>query len=163
LIIPIWTNLDSQNAIASFLAEFGGFHDACLRQLLVSTETFVANNLSMSCPGHLDTTVLLFLQSQSGSLPAVEIKCERVTGVRIMPSPDGCDSIVMSGTIANEGEIYRLALHLMGAPLRGEPNSRIFVIESDQPDIEVAAQAMAWRPAPDGLGERLLYVPREGG
>ncbi len=152
--------MDSHDAIESFLIEVGGFHDACLRQLLVSTETFVGEKLSMACPGHLDTSALLFLQSQNRHLPAVEIKCDRVTDIRITPSPEGCDSIITSGDIVKQGEVYRLLLRFIGAPLRGEPNSTIAVFERDQPDIEVAAHAMAWRPVPDGLGQRHLYLSR---
>jgi hypothetical protein len=161
--MPIWTNLDSQDAIKSFLTEVGGFHDACLRQVLVGGDTFVAQNGGMSCPGHLDTSALLFIQSQNQHLPAVEIKCDGVTELRITPSLEGCDSIINSGDIVKEGEVYRLVLRFIGAPLRGVPNSTIQIFERDQPDIEMTAQAMAWRPVPDGLGERLVYVSREAG
>ncbi len=159
--MPKWTTLDSQDAIDSLLDEFGGFHDACLRQILIGSETFVADNLGMACPGHLDTSALLFLQSQNRHLSAIEIKCEHVTGIRVTPSPDGCDSIITSGDIVREGDVYRLALSFIGLPLRGEPNSTISVPERDQPEIEVTAQVMAWRPVPDGLGERPMYVSRE--
>lgn len=158
-----WINWDSQDAIDSFLTTSGSFHDACLRQLLISTETYVANNLGMACPGQLDTGAVLFMQSQNRHLPAFEIKCERVTGIRVTPSPDGCDSIIASGDIVKEGEMYRLVLRFIGLPLRGEPNSTISMPERDQPDIEVTAQVMAWRPVPNGLGERPMYVSREAG
>lgn len=141
--------------------EFSAFHDSCLRQLLVNGETFVAENLGMSCSAHLETSALLFLQSQNRHLPAVELKCERVTGIRITPSPDGCDSIIMNGNITKQGEGYRLALYFMGAPLQGEPNSSISVFQCDEPDIEITSQAMAWRSLPRALGEPLIYVPRQ--
>jgi len=113
----MWTDLDSQKAIDSFLARFCGFHDACLRQILVSAETFVAEEGGMSCPGHLDTSALLFMQSQNQDLPAIEIKCERIAAMRVTPSLDGCDSIITSGSIVKEGEQYRLDLRFVGAPL----------------------------------------------
>jgi hypothetical protein len=66
----------------------------------------------------------------------------------------------MGGNISNEGDLYRLGLHFIGAPLRGEPNSTISVFKGDEPDIEITSHAMAWRSVPDGLGQILMYSPR---
>jgi hypothetical protein len=155
----MWINLDSQSSIDRLLSEFGGFHDACLREVSIATETYVGENLGMTCPGELDTSALFFFQAQSRSLPAIEIKCERVTAIRLTPTPDGCDSIIMGGEITTTGKICRIALNFIGGPLTGPPNSSIFIKNRsyEEPDIEITAEAIAWRPIYDALGNRLRY------
>lgn len=154
-----WLNLESQAAIDRLAAEFGGFHDSCLREISVATETYVGENLSMVCPGHLDTSVFLFLQGQNRVLPAIEFRCERVTRVRLTPTAEGCDSIIAGGKITVDAAGYRIALNFVGGPLKGPPNSSIVIPTRpfDTPDLDIAAEAISWRPVPDGLGERLRY------
>ncbi|HUJ17899.1 MAG TPA: hypothetical protein VL197_07890 [Nitrospirota bacterium] len=155
----MWISIDSQSSIDRLLHEFAGFHDACLREVSIATETYVAENLAMSCPGHLDTSALLFLQGQNRSLPAIEIKCERVTGIRVNPTPDNCDSILAGGNITTDGKTYRLALNFMGGPLTGPPNSWVSIQKKPytESDIEVTAESIAWRPVENGLGKHLRY------
>jgi hypothetical protein len=141
------------------MSEFGGFHASCLREISIATETFVTADLSMSCPPHLDTSVLVFLQSQGARVPAIEIRCERVARISATPSGDGCDSIIASGSIGTSAGWCRLALNFMGAPLTGAPNSSVFVPSRafDTPDIDVVAKMMAWRAVPEGLGKVFRY------
>lgn len=158
-----WIRLDSQATIDRLAADFGGFHDACLREISVTTETHVGENLGMSCPGHLDTSALLFLQSQNPRLPAIEISCERMTGLRLTPTADGCDSIIMGGQITVDAKGYRIALNFVGGPLKGPPNSSTFIPARsfDKPDLDISAEAISWRPVRDGLGEALRYRRQE--
>jgi hypothetical protein len=155
----MWINLDSQSSIDKLLGEFGGFHDACLREISITTETYVGEDLGMACPGDLDTSALFFFQAQNRSLSAIEIKCDRVTSIHLTPTPEGCDSIIMGGEITTNGKIYRMALNFIGGPLTGPPNSSIFIKNRsyEEPDIEITAEAIAWRAVYDGLGNRLRY------
>ena len=143
--------------------DFGGFHDTCLREISVATETFIGENLSMACPGHLDTSALLFLQSQNRTLPAIEISCERVTSLRLSPTPDGCDSVIMDGEIKVVGKGCRIALNFIGGPLKGPPSGSVLIPAHsfDEPDLEISAGAMSWRPVQDGMGEALRYRKQE--
>ncbi len=155
----MWIKIDSQPSIDRLLREFGGFHDACLREVSIATETYIDEDLAMSCPGELDTSALLFLQGQNRSLPAIEIKCERVTSIHLIPTPEGCDSIIWGGEIRIDKKICRIALNFIGGPLKGPPNSSIFIKPRsyEEPDIEITAEAVAWRPIYDGLGKQLRY------
>lgn len=153
----MWTSLDSQAAIEQLLVGFGGFHDACLREISVATETYVAETLAMHCAPHLDTSVLLFFQRQVRPLSAIEIKCEQVTGLHYTPSAEDCDSIVMSGTLSLSGGEVRLAIHLVGGRLRGGPGSVAPIRPRNQPDLEVTARSMSWRTVEAGLGSALRY------
>src|SRR5687767_5438810 len=157
--MPSWMSLDSPEAIERFLGQFAGFHDSCLREISIATETFVDSGLSMSCPPHLDTSVLLFLQSQAARVPAIEIRCEQVAKISLALSADGCDAIIMAGSIDINTGWYRLALNFIGAPMMGPPNTSLFVPPRsfDSPDIDVVARVMAWRAVPHCLGQILLY------
>jgi hypothetical protein len=161
--MSVWISLDSQVAIDRLATDFGGFHDACLREISVATETYVGENLSMTCPGSLDTSALLFLQSQNRALPAIEISCERVTGIRLTPTADGCDSIIMAGEISAHAKGYRVAFNFVGGSLKGPPNGSVLITARsfEEPDLAISAEAISWRPVEHGLGEALRYRKRE--
>ena len=159
----MWNSLLSQSAIDQLLIDFGDFHDACLREISVSTETYVGENLAMSCPPHLDTSVLLVFQRQARPLPVIEIKCEEVTDLHFTPTADGCDSIISSGTLSLADGGVRLAINFFGSPLQGLPGSSIFIRSraEKQSDLVVTARSVFWRPLEDGLGDKLRYRQKE--
>ncbi len=161
----MWNSLLSQAAIDQLLIDFGDFHDACLREISVSTETYVGENLAMSCPPHLDTSVLLLFQRQARPLSVIEIKCEAVTGVHFTPTADGCDSIISSGTLSLADGGVRLAINFFGGPLQGLPNSSIFIRSraDKQSDLVVTARSVFWRSLEHGLGDKLRYRQKESG
>ena len=160
----MWNSLLSQAAIDQLLIDFGDFHDACLREVSIATESYVGENLAMSCPPHLDTSVLLLFQRQARPLPVIEIKCEEVTDLHFTPTADGCDSIISSGTLSLADGGVRLAINFFGGPLQGLPNSSIFIRSrgNKQSDLVVTARAVFWRSLEDGLGSKLRYRPNEG-
>ena len=155
----MWNRVDSQDSISHLLTAFGGFHDACLREVSVATETYVGEDLGMACPSHLDTSVLLFLQRQAGPLSAIEIECREVTLLQVRPSADGCDSIIMGGGITIVDGRVRLALNFVGGQLKGPPRGVTFIParSHEHPDVEIAARYMAWRSLDNGLGNGLRY------
>lgn len=160
----MWNSLLSQAAIDQLLIDFGDFHDACLREISVSTETYVGDNLAMACPAHLDTSVLLVFQRQMRPLPVIEIKCEEVTNLQLTPTAAGSDSIISSGTLSLADGGVRLAINFFGAPLKSLPGSRIVMRSraDKQSDLVVTARLVSWRSLEDGLGEGLRYRPKEG-
>jgi hypothetical protein len=98
-----WIRLNSRKTIDEFMESFGGFHDACLREVSIATETYVGQSGAMSCPAHLDTSVLMWFQSQGAKHRAVEIHCEGVSFLQLSATPAGCDSILSAGVLSNEG------------------------------------------------------------
>ena len=158
----MWNSLLSQSAIDQLLIDFGDFHDACLREISVSTETYVGENLAMSCPPHLDTSVLLVFQRQARPLAVIEIKCEEVTDLHFTPTADGCDSIISSGTLSLADSGVRLAINFFGSPLQGLGSS-IFIRSraEKQSDLVVTARSVSWRSLEDGLGDKLRYRQKE--
>lgn len=161
--LAMWNSLLSQAAIDQLLIDFGDFHDACLREIAVSTETYVGEDLAMSCPPHLDTSVLLLFQRQARPLSVIEIKCEAVTDLHFTPTTDGCDSIISSGTLSLADGGVRLAINFFGAPLKSLPGSHIVMRSraDKQSDLVVTARSVFWRALQDGLGHSLRYRPTE--
>jgi hypothetical protein len=155
----MWIPLSSSGGIADLLTKFGGFHDACLREVALATETYVDDRRAMSCPGHLDTSALLYFQRQSEDFPAIELRCTGITQFRLRPTPVNCDSIIVDGAVATDGEWLRLAVCFVGAPLRRPPNTLVQLPHRslEDPDLEVVAQSMAWRSLNDALGNKLRY------
>ena len=143
------------------MAQFGGFHDACLRQALLATETFVADDGAMACPGHLDTSALLFFQSQNRSLSAIEIRAAAVTAFHLRPTPDSCDSIISFAGLSLDPAGCRLAVQFVGGPLTGPPNSGVWLPNQRRtdPDLELVAQRLEWRGLSAALGSRVRYGP----
>jgi hypothetical protein len=160
----VWIQLDSQAAIEDMLDQCGDFHDGCLREASLATETFVGEGGGMACPGHLDTSVILYFQCQSEQLSGIEIRCLGVSQFCLRPTGENCDSIISSGTVAQTPAGYRLAVSFIGGPLTGPPNTAVWLSPSslEDPDLEVIAQSMAWRPLPGALGEALRYRSYEG-
>jgi len=157
----MWTKLDSDQAIQDLLERFGWFHDGCLREVSLATETYVNKHGAMRCPSHLDTSALLYLQSQNRDLSAIELRCDGISQFRLRPTPDGCDSIMSSGTIHLRGESCRIAVNFIGGQLKGPPNTGIWLParSTDDPDLEVVAQRVAWRALDHGFGDGLRYRP----
>lgn len=161
----MWNELDSPAAINRLIAAFGGFHDACLREISVATETYVGKDMAMRCPPNLDTSVLLFLQRGAAPVSAVEIHCREVTGLHLKPSPEGCDSIIMGGAIGLGQGAVRIAVNFIAGPMRAAPDSRIFIPARsfEQPDLELTARSVVWRPLENSLGKGRRYRPQEQG
>jgi len=155
----MWITLESEPEIGELLERFDGFHDSCLREVSVSTETFIDEQGAMECPGHLDTSALLFFQSQNKELRAIELRCTGITSFRLRPSADNCDSIISSGTISKSDGQFRLAISFVGGPLTGPPNSGMWLPTRppEDPDLEIVAQSMVWRPLSDAMGDRFRY------
>ena len=143
---------------SELLNRFGGFHDACLREAAVRTETYVGSDGGMACPGHLDTTALLYFQSQ-GRLRAIEVRCGGVTQFRLRPTAENRDSIISSALFAEEAGVWRLSACFVGGPLVAPPNSvwSMPTRSFQDPDLEVIAQTMEWRPLPGAWGDHLRY------
>jgi hypothetical protein len=152
-VLP-WIPLDSEEGVAALWEGFADFHDACLRDATLATETFVDEARGMHCPGHLDTTLTLFFQSQSAGHAAIELRCEGVSSFRFEATPDGCESILTASAFSQQGDVYRLGLSFSGAPVKGPPNGVIHIHRDagEAPDIEIAARLFSWRPLPAALG-----------
>ncbi len=154
-----WLPLDSTQAIDDLLTQFNGFHDGCLREMALATETYVAERHSMAVPGHLDTSALLYFQGQGERVSAIELRCEGISHLKLRPTPDNHDSIIAYGTVQLDDDRCRLAVYFMDGPLTGPLNGWLTVEPSppEDPDLEIIAQRVEWRAVPNTFGNRLRY------
>ena len=61
MVASSWSPLASQAEAHELMKLFGGFHDGCLREAHVWTESFVDTGMSMSVASNLDTRVRLLI------------------------------------------------------------------------------------------------------
>jgi len=154
----MWLPLRSVEEIQSFLTAVGGFHDGALREFAVSTETYVAADLSTACPDHLDTWARIHLQRQYQDPAAFELLCRGVSHLQFTPTLDGCNSIVFSGDLRVEDSAFRLTLEYLNSPMRPPTQEMLArIAAAPPPGLTLLAQSIEWRPI-ELTGDRLLYV-----
>ena len=157
----MWTPLDSQEAVDALVAKTYGFHDTVLREIAVSGETFVGPDLSISCPSHLEVSALLFVQCENRDLPGLELCCRGVSQLSLTPTPDGCDSIIFTGSLVRESSSLRLTLEYVNRPLFSHGTGTLAALAAHGPSgLVLVAQSISWRPLLDALGDKPRYTCR---
>jgi len=144
-----WTEIRTQADAEALMDLFGGFHDGCIREAHLWTDHWVAADLSMSCPGHLDNRICFLVQHQFRNPAAIELLFEEVTRFNLVPAPEDCDSVIYEATLLiREGVIY-------WSPESG------WSPDSPRRDRHtwVSARKLRWR-AVDWLGPELHYGAR---
>jgi hypothetical protein len=150
-----WTPLETLEAVAHLMERFHGFHDACLRDASLVTETFIDAAGAFHDDGRLDTAAVLFFQSQDAPERAIELRCAGVSLFKVVPTGGNRDSILTTAVFGPCPEGYRLGLYFVGLPLKAEPNSwlhRRVDPDHEEPAIDIVAASMAWRPVSNALG-----------
>lgn len=155
----MWRQLTSEGDVASLMHAFGAFHDSCLKEACVSTESYVATNLSMSCPGHLHTNAHVLFQRQFKPVSVIELFFEQLTHFTLSPSPEGCDSIIHYARVTLEGGIFSLIGTFTAGPLRLPPGtpSGVWQRQPGTGEFRVAGRRLSWREAPGWLGSETRY------
>lgn len=102
-----WNKFNNSTDIENFMDLFGEFHDSCLKELYMSTETFVDEELSMSMSVNLDTCVRILFQRQDRDPSAIELLFKGVTHFHIYPRAENQDSIIYGAKLLLiEGQFY---------------------------------------------------------
>jgi hypothetical protein len=102
-----WMEIKTQDNADALMERFGGFHDGCLREAHLWTDHYVAEDLSMSCPGNLDNRIRLLIQRQFRGPASIELLFEEVTRFNLVPASDNCDSIIFEATLlVRDGTIF---------------------------------------------------------
>ncbi len=141
-----WIPVRDQSDIEHLMNRFGNFHDGCVREAHLWTDSWVAKNLAMNVPGGLDTRIRFRIQRQFRDPSVIEMMFEEVVIMHWVPTPDNCDSIILEASLLiREDLIY------------WSPDSNW---NPDLPDRDnfawIAAKKLSWREV-DGLGEELLF------
>src|SRR5436190_16294367 len=103
---PEWNAVASEADIERLLDVFGGFHDGCLREAHIWTETYIMGDLRMHCPGDLDTRVRILFQRQFHGPSAIEVLFEQVVAFHLQPSPENYDSIIYDAAMLLVNGLY---------------------------------------------------------
>jgi chorismate mutase len=142
-----WSVVRSEADVEALLDSFGGFHDACVREAHLWTDHWVAADLSMSCPGNLDTRIRILVHRQFRNPAAIELLFEEVTRFNLVPTPENYDSIIFSATLLlRDGQIY------------WSPEEN-WSPESPNRDRStwLSSRKLRWRDASEWLGKALHY------
>ena len=146
-----WQEIKTQADADALIVRFDGFHDSCIREAHIWTDSWVSPDLSMSVGVNLDTRVRLHIQRQWKNPMAIELLFEEVTRFNLAPSPEDSDSIINYVTmIVLDGSIY------WASARNWDP---------DNPDCNsyswISARKLKWREVDGWLGEALQYGPKE--
>lgn len=102
-----WLEVKNNKDIDEILVKFGYFHDSCLKELYMWTDSYVDEELSMSVSPELDTNVRILFQRQSNHPSAIELLFEGVTQFHIVPTPIYYVSIIYDAKlILHNGLFY---------------------------------------------------------
>ncbi len=146
-----WNEITNQTDIDELMAVFGEFHDGCIREMHLWTESCVERNLSMSCSDHLDHHVRLLVQRQYSDPSAIELLFDEVKYAAINPSAENYLSIIFGATlILQEGIFYWADV---GNWLPDQENS--------MGATWISACKLRWRDASKWMGEELRYGPKD--
>ncbi len=100
-----WNHIVSKADADKLLDIFGGFHDGCLREVHIWTQSWVAPDLRMQCASDLDTRIRFYVQRQFRNPSAIELLFEQVVGFHLQPSAQNYDSIIFGATLLFDGDI----------------------------------------------------------
>lgn len=142
-----WIPLTTQVELDALLLRFGNFHDGCIREAHIWTETYVMEDLKMHPPGHLDTRIRLLVQRQWRDPSAIELLFEEVTTFHLVPPPENYMDIILDATLILEGDTIYWANWDPWHP--SAPNR-------DQ-GTWIGARKLSWRDASDWMGPDLRY------
>lgn len=142
-----WHEIKTQSDTDYLMERFGGFHDGCIREAFIWTETWVNSDLSMSISPKLDVSMRLHIQRQYRNPMAIELFFEEVTRINIVPKPENCDATILAATIVvRDGLIY-------WSPFRNWDPSMV----DSNVETWVCAKKLKWREVDHWIGPSLQY------
>ncbi|MCD7034025.1 hypothetical protein LRR81_07225 [Metabacillus sp. GX 13764] len=142
-----WVKVKGNKEIEHLMEIFGRFHDSCLKELYMGTESYVDENLSMGMSMELDTNVRILFQRQASSPSAIEMLFEGVTQFHIVPSPINYDSIIYDAKlILHDGLFY------WADNYHWEPEDRALAENS-----WISSKSLKWRDASSWMGKENRY------
>ncbi|OHE40381.1 MAG: hypothetical protein A2Y16_04425 [Tenericutes bacterium GWF2_57_13] len=142
-----WTYADTQEELLQLVNIFGGFHDACIKEMKYLSGSYVASNLSMNPIDDIRQVRIVF-QRQWENPSCIEVIFEGVQQLNLVPGRDGYSSdIFQAYLMARDGFVY-------------------FCDYTDEIDrlvknayfcTWIKALSLRWRIADEYLGNELIY------
>jgi len=149
MVAASWRPLVSQADLDQLMHVFGGFHDGCIREAHIWTESFVDTGMRMSCASDLDTRLRLLIQRQWKDPSAIELLFEQVITFHLQPSPENYDSIIFGAAmLCRDGTFYWAedSGWTPDSPKRDDASW-------------IAAKKLSWRDVSEWMGPDLHYGP----
>ena len=140
-----WNKINTSEDIDNFLNLFGGFHDSCLKELYMWTDSYVDDDLSMGMSS--GTNVRILFQRQYEQFSAVELLFEGVTQFHITPNPENYDSIIFDASFTNHKGLYYWADDIDWKPGDYERENVSWI----------SAKNVKWRDASSWMGKIMRY------
>jgi hypothetical protein len=153
-----WTTVQAPADADALLDSTNHLHDGCLRELHLSTETFVDGNGRMYVPGHLDSSARLYFHVFGHGISAVELEFREIEALTVRPTPENADSILSEASIEFAAGTITFRAWCIGLPLISEPNSFLVAVRGE-PLITISSRRLAWRNAGSHGGAQLKYSP----
>ncbi|WP_282020939.1 hypothetical protein [Planomicrobium okeanokoites] len=142
-----WNKISNQTDIEILMENFGGFHDSCLKELYLWTNTFVDEDFSMSISLGLDTCVRALFQRQVSDPSAIELVFKGVTQFHMTPSARGQDSIIFGAKL-----LVKDGLFYWAGDEEWQPDHSFL-----SPVSWISARELHWRDASSWMGEEQRY------
>lgn len=148
-----WVEIKDNIDIKNLLNKFGGFHDSCLKELYMWTESYVGENLSIGMSDELDTSVRILFQRQYRDPSAIELLFEGVTQFHIVPSPINYDSIILDANLIFHKGLFYWADNYHWNPEDYTPDTNSWI----------SGKSLKWRDVSSWMGKQNRYgVLNEG-
>jgi hypothetical protein len=147
-----WQSVETEGDAARLRTVFGDFHDGCLREAHVWSETYVSEDLSMAFgyPCHLGTHVRLLFQRQWRNPSAIELLFDQVIGFHVVPPPENYGADIWGATLFLRDGIIYWSDNSQWRPDSGDRDESTWI----------GARRLRWRDASAWMGEELRYGPR---
>lgn len=142
-----WSELKNQSDIKEFMDTFGSFHDSCLKELYMWTETYVNKELSMSMTDEMDSCVRILFQRQDNDPSAIELFFKCVKECHILSREEGMDSIIFEARLVLKDNLFYWA--------------EFDDFEVDQPSLYsgswLSSKELYWRDVSSWMGKDKRY------
>jgi len=145
-----WIELKEKSEIKKLLENFGYFHDGCLKEMHMWTDTYVEEKLNMNAPGELDTNVKLLFQRQFKNPSVIELWFEGVAEIHILPTPENFTSILFEAIILKKNDTY-----YWSDDIDFDPN------QIEYHTSWISAKKLRWRERNDWMGKQNRYGTSE--
>lgn len=153
-----WITLKTEADISRLMNDIAGFHDGCLRESHIWTETY-ANEHYLHVETSPDTHLRLFFHVSSIAMSSLELEFDEVLEFRYAAPPDNCDSIISGASFSLKDGVFALSVSYIGLPLTGPPGGSIS--KKDMPETNAGLIVMArkakYRNTGMAMGDKPMY------
>ncbi|MGG3526895.1 hypothetical protein COM13_19110 [Bacillus pseudomycoides] len=140
-----WNTIKTKENIENLLHLFGGFHDSCLKESYLWTDSCVDENLAIGMSS--GTNVRILFQRQYENPSAIELLFEGVTKFHLTPPPENHDSIIFGASLLLQNNLFYWADDIGWQPNEVTPYEVSWI----------SAKSVKWRDVSSWMGDKMRY------